>query len=246
MKKRLFALAAGFFLIAGCAQTGQFAAAGSTSPGRAPAPAPAEKPGKDEFVAALEKTGKTAYKFAVSAAAPEKQRIQATGSFDPRSKKLSNTIKVTGGKDPQSRQRIVIAGDLYEKKPGERTWVHLDLKRVKKDSYLQVNMADPNGLGAFTKAIESAQQTGPRGWSGAFDPSSADEFLPIGAPSIWILGGTATFTALTDAQGWITKITVQVRNKETLNMTTTFSAHGKPVAITKPKRVGEAMDIYYD
>ncbi|XVV11253.1 hypothetical protein ACQP2X_41455 [Actinoplanes sp. CA-131856] len=247
MKKKLLALALAGPVLAGCAPSVQIAHGRSSgAPASAPAPAPVDT-AKPDLIAALQKTHKATYKFAVNAAAPEKQRIQGGGSFDPKARKLSTTTKVTGGEDPQSRQRIIIAGDLYEKDAGESTWVHLDLKRVKKDSYLQVDMTDPNGVAAFTKSIGTVRKTGPRGFSGTFDPSAGSEdFLPIGAPSIWIIGGTADFKAFTDANGWITRIDVQVNNKETLKMTTTFSAHGKPVSVVKPKRVGEAMDFYYD
>ncbi|SNY49807.1 hypothetical protein [Paractinoplanes atraurantiacus] len=248
MKKSLVILALAGSMLAGCSSSAQIAH-GRSSTAAAPSPSPSPlDTAKPDLITALQKTHKAPYKFAVNAAAPEKQRIQGGGTYDPKAKKLSTTTKVTGGdKDPQSRQRIVIAGDLYEKEAGEGTWVHLDLRRIKKDSYLQVDMADPNGLAAFTKSIETVRKTGPRGFSGTFDPSAGKEdFLPIGAPSIWIIGGSADFKAFTDANGWITRIDVQVNNKETLKMTTTFSAHGKPVTVAKPKRVGEAMDFYYD
>src|SRR6185312_9295518 len=121
MKKKLIVLAVAGSLLAGCAPSVQIAhgrTGDASSPSSSPSPGPADT-AKPDLITALRKTHKAPYKFAVDAAAPEKQRIKGSGTYDPRTKRLSTTTKVTGGKDPQSRQRIVIAGDLYEKEAGE-------------------------------------------------------------------------------------------------------------------------------
>jgi len=109
-------------------------------------------------------------------------------------------------------------------------------------------MKNPIGLATFMSAIQSMHCTGSRAYRGTFDPTprDADEFLPIGAPAIVVFGGTGVFTVTTDALGWVTSIKVELRVKETLKMTTTFSGHGKPVKISKPGNVGEAYDFSYD
>ena len=258
MKTRaLLAIVLAGGLLGGCATSPDtaFAPAGAAAapatadgPGDAAAP-PAEKPDA-VLKAALVKTHRATYKFTVSGDVPDKQRVKGSGSFDPKARKLSTTTRISGGKNPAARQRIVVGADLYEKAPSEGTWVHLDMKRIKKYDHLKVDMADPNGLAAFTAAIEpaSVRRTGPNVFSGEFDPnpSEVDDFLPIGAPSIWVIGGTGNFSAATDARGYVTKINVVLTVKTTLKMTTTFTGHGKPVAVKKPKRTGEAYDFYYD
>jgi hypothetical protein len=234
-------------LVAGCTTDGPppRTAAASAGPS-ASVPAP-EDIAEDEVLAALRKTHAATYKFTVTGDLPDKQRVRASGSLDRKAKKLSTSVKITGGEYPSSVQRVVIGNALYDRQRATNVWAHLDLKRVKKD-YLHRDMTDPLGLGTFTSAIDSARRTGPGVYQGTFNvtPRDADEFLPVGAPSIVVFGGTANYTVTTDAQGWVTKINVDLDAKEKLKMTTIFSAHGKPQSIKKPKNVIEADDIYYD
>ncbi|MEV4636716.1 hypothetical protein AB0J80_05110 [Actinoplanes sp. NPDC049548] len=210
-------------------------------------PSPSRIPAKDELLAALRKTHKSTYTFTVRSDGPDKERIEAKGSVDPR-KKFAVSIKKRGGKFPASLRRIVLGNDIYDHDPIAGGWAHLDMKRLKKNDYLRVDMANPTGLATFTSAVISVNRDGPHTYRGMLDatPTGADEFLPVGAPSLVIFGGSATFTATTNAEGWVTSIEVELKAKETLKMTTTFGAHGKPVKITKPSNVGEAYDFYYD
>lgn len=240
-------------LLAGCTNTETssrgLARAGSVTGSAAdPDPAPSAIPAEDELRGALGKTQKATYKFSVQAQAPDKERMKGNGSVDPKARRIATTVKITGGKYPSSRRRIVIRNDLYDRDEIAGGWAHLDMKRLKKYTHLRVDMADPVGLGTFTSAIESVRRTGPRSYAGTFSttPKDGDEFLPIGAPTLVVFGGTADFTATTDAKGWVTKISVTLKVKETLTMTTTFSGHGKPLSITKPKNVGEVDDFYYE
>ena len=244
----LLALAASGLLLAGCVPEVAVRAvpAGSAAPS-APAPAPAA----DEFKAALRKTHNATYKYKVSSELPDNQRVAGTGAFDRRTKKLQTSLKYTGGTFPHALQSVVIGNDLWTKEPGDRRWVHLNMARLKKFKTMKVDMADPVGLGAFTGAIKQVRKTGPRTYAGTFDPSpaGADEFLPLGAPSIVVFsfGGTpGVFSATTDADGWVTVINAKITADETVKMTTRFTGHGQASGIKKPSRTGEADDFYYE
>ncbi|MBB4691827.1 hypothetical protein [Paractinoplanes abujensis] len=245
-------------LLAGCAPTVGIRAAGGAGAPRAEgsaSPAPQASPGTaaiDTFRAALRKTHAATYKFSVSSDLPDKARVTGTGTFDRAGKKLQTNLKYTGGINPHTTQSVVIGNHLYQKQPGDSRWVHLNMAKLKKyKSTMQVSLADPVGLAAFSGAIKTVRQTGPNKWAGTFDPNPADtdEFLPLGAPSIVvfsILGPDADFSATTDANGWVTVINAKVTADETVKMTTKFTGHGQSAGIKKPSRTGEAADFYYD
>ncbi|SCF35198.1 hypothetical protein GA0074696_4732 [Micromonospora purpureochromogenes] len=138
----------------------------------------------------------------------------------------------------------MIGTDSYVRPSDEKDWVHVDLKRVKRDDpFLRFDWADPTGLKTFTSTITSVQRTGPHFWTGRFDPDGANvqSFLPVGAPSIVSLGmPLSPFTITTDDQGWVTSIKVELTPSAgpKLTMTTTMSGHGKAPQIKAPARAG--------
>ena len=244
----------GVLLLSGCDDRSEASSGVGEGLGRAPSvdaspsSSPSAPAAKDELVAALNKTQHGTYSYAVRGALPEKQRVEASGSFDPRAKKFKTTVKTLGGKNPSTLQRIVIGNDMYDKQAGSNVWAHLDMKRIKKYDYLRVDMTDPTGLGIFIKAVVTARSSGPHTYQGTFEttPADSDEFLPIGAPSIVVFGGSGDYTATTDAQGQVSRIDITLTAKETLKMTTTFNGMGQPPAISKPKRTGEVDSFYYE
>jgi hypothetical protein len=215
----------------------------------AASPSPSGPDAKQELVAALRRTHAAAYKFAVRADLPDKQRVQGGGAFDPKQRRFTATTNVTGGKDAQSGQRIVVSTDSFSRERSGQRWVHLDLKRIKPDdTLLAFDMKDPTGLAKFISSIESVERTGPNKYRGEFEATQkGDPFVPIGAPSVWSFSlGNADFTATTDAGGWVTSISLELPDKAAkLKMTTTLSDHGKPTGVAKPKSYGEAADFYY-
>ncbi|MBL7257793.1 hypothetical protein [Paractinoplanes lichenicola] len=243
-------------LLAGCAPTVGFRAAGAGVPETATPKAGETTEEKDTaaidtFKAALRKTHGATYKFSVSSDLPDKARVTGTGAFDRAGKKLQTSLKYTGGVNPHTTQSVVLGNDLYQKQPGDSRWVHLNMARLKKFKSMKVSLADPVGLAAFSGAIKTVRQTAPNRWAGTFDPNPADtdEFLPLGAPSIIvfsILGPDAEFSATTDANGWVTVINAKVTADETVKMTTKFTGHGQSAGIKKPSRTGEAADFYYE
>lgn len=225
------------------------AATTSSSPSAA---APTEPDVKPVFVAALEKTRTTGYKFSVSGDGVDNQKITGSGSFDPKAKKITVTQKLSGGgKKATQGQRIVVGTDLYSRSKNGETWVHLNLKRIKKTSLYYYDMTDPTGLTRFTQSVETVRSTGANTYAGRLNIKGDkfnEGFLPVGTPaiSVW-LGGSAQFTATTNAAGWVTSISVDILDsKKTLKMTTKLSNHGKNQGIKKPSNYGEAMDFYYD
>ncbi|MBM2616119.1 hypothetical protein JIG36_11180 [Actinoplanes sp. LDG1-06] len=226
-------------------------ASGAPAPDGSAAPDPATDDATEVFKAALRKTHNATYKYSVNSQLPDKQRVTGTGAYDRRTRKMQTTMKYTGGVNPHTTQTVVIGDDLWQKEPGESRWVHLDMAKLKKDSYLRVDMTDPVGLAAFSGAIKTVRRTGPNTFAGTFDPNPADtdEFLPLGAPSIIvfsIFGPDAEFSATTDANGWVTIVNAKIVAKETVKMTTKFSGHGQSSGIKKPSRTAEAADFYYD
>ncbi|SDS19512.1 hypothetical protein [Actinoplanes derwentensis] len=216
------------------------------------APSPSGPDAKQQFVAALEKTRATGYRFAVSGDAVDSQKVTGSGSYDPKAKKISVTQKLSGGgKKTEQGQRIVVGTDLFSRTKNGETWVRLNLKRVKKTSLYYYDMTDPTGLTRFTQSVDTVRSTGANSFAGRLDIEGDkfnEGFLPVGTPaiSVW-LGGSAQFTATTNAAGWVTAINVDILDdKKTLKMTTKLSNHGRSQGIKKPSGYGEAMDFYYD
>jgi hypothetical protein len=225
---------AGALLLAGCTADDPAAprvpaAAGPTA---STSPSPTGPPDKDVLVAALTKVHAAPFRFTVSGNLPDDAAVEASGVFDPPGQLYDATITLTG-KNAGKQQRIAIGKDNY-------------LRR------LYFDLADATGLVKFVSTIRSAQRTGPTTFTGRFDPFVAgDEFLPIGAPSLWTLGaGTQPFTATTDEQGQVVSVQVEFAPSEgqKLVMTTTFADHGRPSGVKAPARgnVQEAADLYYD
>ncbi|GIE89616.1 hypothetical protein Are01nite_60960 [Actinoplanes regularis] len=218
------------------------------------APAAGQSPSgpsaKEELLAALRKTHAAAYTFKVQADLPDSKHGKASGAFDPKRVLYSVTTKESGGKDPDSGQRVVVGKDSFTRGDSNDEWVHLDLRRIKPTNTLEsFDMKDPTGLAKFASSIESVERTGPNTFRGEFTAmQTGDPFVPIGTPSIIVFSfGTSDFTATTDGKGWVTSVAVELKDeKATLKMTTTLGSHGKPTGIAKPKHYGEAADFYYD
>lgn len=225
--------------------------AGSSAPASAAAPSPTPDTARAELVEALQRSQSVAHRYAVRGSLPEGQKVKGSGAFDPKARRFQSTIAVTGGKYPAAGSRIVIGTDSYSRPSDEKQWVHIDLKRVKRDDpFLRFDWVDPTGLTQFTEAIVSVQRTGPHTYTGRFDPDGKDatSFLPVGAPSIISIGTPLSpFTITTDDQGWVTSITVELtpRTGPKLTMTTTLSGHGTALKIKAPARAAEAADFYY-
>ncbi|GAA0443777.1 hypothetical protein Aca07nite_52640 [Actinoplanes capillaceus] len=223
---------------------------GTESTSAAAAPSPTGAPARDQLLAALEKSRQSTYRFSVTGDVPDKQKVAGSGAFDPKAKRLSVKYKITG-KEADQAERIVVGTDLYSREKSNETWVHLDLKRIKKDSLYWFDMTDPTGLSRFTSSVDQVRSTGPNAFAGTLDIEGDkfnDGFLPVGTPaiSVWF-GGNAQFTATTDAAGWVTSIGVTLRDSDgALKMTTRLSGHGKPSGVKKPSNYGEAWDFYYD
>jgi hypothetical protein len=244
-------------LTAGCTTSSTPAtpapAAPATTPSSAAAsPSPTGPDARTVLLAALEKSKNATYRFATNGEVPDAKKVTGSGTYDPKAKRISVKYTVTGGgAKAQSSQRIVVGTDLYSRSKNGETWVHLNLKRIKKDSLYAYDMTDPTGLSRFVEAVDTVTGTGPNTFSGTLDIEGDrfnEGFLPVGTPAISVLfGGSATFTATTDAAGWVTSIKVSLKDSaDSLQMTTTLSGHGKPSGIKKPSDFGEAMDFYYD
>ncbi|MEU2611949.1 hypothetical protein ABZ570_10250 [Micromonospora sp. NPDC007271] len=244
------ALAGLLLLTAGCTASEEPTKARAAAQASTAAPAPTPDV-RAELVAALQRSQGVAHRYAVRGDLPEGQKVKGTGALDPKARRFQSTIAVTGGKDPSAGSRIVIGADSYSRPSDDKGWVHVDLKRVRRDDpFLRFDWLDPTGLKAFAASVTSVQPAGPHTYTGRFDPNGKDakSFLPVGAPSIVSLGmPLSPFTITTDDQGWVTSITVELTPSEgpKLTMTTTMSGHGKPLRIKAPARAGEAADFYY-
>ncbi|TYB37141.1 hypothetical protein FXF50_16020 [Micromonospora sp. AP08] len=244
------ALTGGLLLAAGCGETEQPTRAEKLAQPATAAPSPTPDV-RAELVAALQRSQGVAHRYAVRGGLPEGQSVKGTGAFDPRKRRFQATIAVTGGKYPSAGSRIVIGTDSYVRPSDEKDWVHVDLKRLKRDDpFLRFDWADPTGLKAFTSSITSVDRVGPHTYTGRFDPDGEDakSFLPVGAPSIVSIGTPLSpFTITTDDQGWVTSIRVELTpgKGSKLTMTTTMSDHGKPLKINAPYDADEAADFYY-
>ncbi|MET8088859.1 hypothetical protein [Micromonospora sp. NPDC005220] len=243
-------LTAGLFVTAGC--TPEAESTRAEKPVQATSAVPSPTPDvRAELVAGLQRSQGVAHRYAVRGGLPEGQKITGTGAFDPKKRRFQSTVSVTGGKNPSAGSRIVIGTDSYVRPSDDKDWVHVDLKRVKRDDiFLRFDWADPTGLKAFTSSIVSVDRVDPHTYTGRFDPNGKDttSFLPVGAPSIVSLGARLSpFTITTDDRGWVTSIKVELSPSDgpKLTMTTTMKDHGTPSQITAPKGAGEAAEFYY-
>jgi hypothetical protein len=217
-------------------------------------PSPTGPDARTVLLAALEKSRNTTYRFATSGDVPDAKKISGSGSYDPKARRISVKVRMTGGgQKAVATQRIVVGTDLYSRQKDGETWVHLNLKKIKKDSLYAFDMTDPTGLSRFVESVGRVTRTGPNTYSGTLDIENGrfnEGFLPVGTPAIWVMssgGAGATFTATTNPAGWVTSIKVSLKDRKgTLQMTTTLSGHGKASGIKKPSDFGEAMDFYYD
>lgn len=225
----------------------------AASPSEAAAlPVPTGTDARERLMAALEKTKATTYRFAVSGDIPDAKKVAGSGAYDPAAQRISVKYQISGGGEKAAAtQRIVVGTDLYSRQKDSETWVHLDLKRVKKDSLHYYDMTDPTGIERFVTSVDTVSSTSATAFSGTLDLKGDGVnkgFLPVGTPVISVLfGGEATFSATTDAAGWVTTIGVQMRGSGTsLTMTTKLSGHGKSSGVKKPPNFGEAWDVYYE
>jgi hypothetical protein len=228
-------------------------ASAAATPSEVPvSPSPTGPDAREQLTAALEKTKSSSYKFVVSGDVPDSKKVSGSGAYDPKAKRISVKYKVSGGGEKATAaQRIVVGTDLYSRQKDGETWVHLDLKRIKKDSLHYYDMTDPTGMSRFVASVDQVSSTGPNTFTGTLDlkgDSFNEGFLPVGTPAISVLfGGEATFSATTDGAGWVTTIGVEMRDSDgSLKMTTKLSGHGKSSGVKKPSNFGEAWDFYYD
>jgi hypothetical protein len=217
-----------------------------------PGPSPTVNQAREDLLQALRRTEGASVRFTVRGSMPEGQRVQATGASDPKGRRYEAKIKLTGGKHPSDTHQIVVDKHYYMRSPGDPSWVHLDLSRVKKDGPYNFDLKDATGLVEFGSSIGSVRETGPHAYRGRFNPEGGtDPFLPLGAPSLVSFGMTiADFTATTDDKGWVTSITVELEpgDRPRVSITTTLSGHGTKLSIKAPPKaqVQEADDVYYE
>ncbi|MFG1920420.1 hypothetical protein [Cryptosporangium sp. NPDC048952] len=229
-------LVATLFVVTACSYS-------QTDPEPAPNTKPSPSPTQDEadLVAALRRTQRAPHHFAIDADLPKNEHLTGTGAFD--------VTKLLYESSTKALERIVVGTDYYQRDKGSG-WVHVDLKRLKKDSELHFAIADATGLLQFADAITDAHKTGPNTYDGRFQPDTEDfkePFLPLGAPSLWSIGlRVSPFTATVDARGWVTAITLELTptDSPTLRMEATLSRHGKPIDVAKP-RAQEADEAFY-
>jgi hypothetical protein len=215
-------------------------------------PSPTAKPAKDELVAALQRLSSKPYKYHAKSNLPEPDRgkVDATGAYDRARKILDETVVMSGGPNAGTEQRRIFGTDSYSRSSEHDTWVHLDFSRVKSKTLVDVNINDATGLAAFINAITTATRTSPQSFRGYFDPSDDKPFMPLGHPCVVLIGpAIAQFTVETNKAGDIISINIElkVKDKPTLNMTTTFSNHGKPLTTKRPPKdqTAEADNFFY-
>ncbi|WP_144118453.1 hypothetical protein [Catellatospora sichuanensis] len=239
---------------------GTLLAAGGCGGGEAPdptawpstaVPSPTPDQAREDFLQALQRTHRAAYRYTVRGDLPEGADVQATGAHDPAARLFEVKVTVNGTASPSATHRIVTGEHNYLRDLDDKLWVHLDLSRMSQDSLVYFDMSDPAGLARFSSSIGSVRRTGPNAYAGRFNPEKnhVKHFIPVGAPTIFTLGVLfADFTATTD-RGWITSITVEVDPKgPPLHITTEFSGHGTKMQIKAPPKaqVREANISYYE
>jgi hypothetical protein len=203
-----------------------------------------------DLLAALERLTGAPFRFTVTGGAPKGGTITASGSRDPAGKRFETTVAVTGT-EPINNKRVVVGTDCYTWQPESKTWVHLDMARVRPDSLNYFDTADPTGLAAFITGIGTTLtvRSTPQGWTGQLRIDKVRD-LPLGAPTFRRFGTkNLPFTVTADEQGLITTIATEVEMSSgpSITFTTTFTAHGTPVQINPPAKrdTREADDSYY-
>ncbi|SNY51586.1 hypothetical protein [Paractinoplanes atraurantiacus] len=228
-------------LVAGCG-------AGEGKPAAEPVPSASGPDAKEEFRAALRRLQSAPYKFSVTGDVSASLRLTASGAHDPKARKLTRTVSLSGGRPGQS---IVIGADSYSRVDGEGPWIHADLDELSSGVlFVKSDPVDPNGLARFTENVTLVERRGPHGYKGYFWLSEKSSFLPLGVPALDLYGPAGgDFTATTDAAGNVTSIDIAVEAKEvtagltarTFKSATKFTTHGQAVSIVKPQQV-RALD----
>ncbi|MEV8511461.1 hypothetical protein [Dactylosporangium sp. NPDC051484] len=215
-------------------------------------PSPTASPAKDELVAALGRLVAGPYRYHVQSNLPEPTSgtVDATGAYDHDAKLIDESVTLAGGRSDGFVHRLVVDHDLYTRTRESDKWIHLDLTRARAPEMHAPNLDDPTGLASFITTIAEATRTGPHSFKGRFDPHSSKPFMPIGYPGVVaFMIDTVPFTAETDDQGNVTSIhmELEIKDKPKLDMTTTFSDHGKPLGLSRPARnkTSEAAGLYY-
>lgn len=209
-------------------------------------------PPKPEFVAALEKTTAGPFHFAMQATLPDNESVSGHGAFDRARHVYESTLTYVGGTSAGTHLRIAIGKDHFVREGKDKRWIHLDMSRVAKDNPLiYFDLTDPIGLTRFASELLTVNRSGPNTYEGMFDPSGVSPaFLPLGAPSLWVIGNfTTPFKATTDDSSRVIAITIDLtqRDKPTITMKATFSHLGTPLTTKAPARsqYDEADDMYY-
>lgn len=215
-------------------------------------PTPTLPPAKPEFLTALAKTTAGPFHFTMQSTLPDRESESGHGAFDKARQVYESTLTHVGGSLAGTHLRIAIGKNHFLRDAKDGRWVHLDMSRVSKDNGLiYFDLTDPIGLGRFASRVVDVARLGPKTYVGSFDPSGiTPEFLPLGAPSLWIIGDSAAkFNATVDASGRVNAITISVAvpGKPTMLMKATFTRLGTRLTTKAPSRsqYDEADNMYY-
>ena len=250
---RLAATGLALVLLTGCTPSEP---AASSAPVVPSLPAPTAD-ASAELVAAIRKTAATSFTFAVDGNTKDGAVHHATGVFDPRGGKLRYNLRVTGGPDanPYHDETLIGSDDWMRSAAGDE-WIHLNQRKLARNSPWQIDLKDPSGLGAFAERAVggTVNRIGPHAFEGEFDAYPAEHVmsLPVG-PAYVHSGSTAPerihFKATTGSAGWITAVTMEWASyglKVPHDVyTTKLAGHGKPVTVRKPSNTAEADAASY-
>jgi hypothetical protein len=240
--------------IAGLALTTAFGLAGcgtakesptTTAPsvaGGATAPAPATGGSSEaaaELVAAATKLGSDTFKLKTEMGSA----LSMTGSLDPKAKKAETEMSLGAAGSVTKVDVIQVDNDMYLKFDGSLAkvvgdgWMHIDSTKLKAgSSFNQLQSGDPGGAQALTKAMTNVQKSGDNTFSGTLDLTKTPQYNKDSMKALGAKASTVPFKAVTDAQGRLIALDVEMEGlmagAGTMKMK--YSGFGESVDVKAP------------
>jgi hypothetical protein len=209
---------------------------GSAAPVTTATTAPAEP--TDELTAAYAKFSDTPVKFELAAVGG----IAGTGSIDAKARTSEMSSDLGAAGSMVTRQ---VGNDLYVRTKGQvgtaiggtdGKWMHIDVSKVPDSSPISLKNTDPANTAKLITTATDVTKTGDHAFKGTVDMTKA---ATANAAALKAMGSKAKavpFTAETDDEGRLTKLTMNLESIATGagTMTATYSDWGVPVKVATP------------
>jgi hypothetical protein len=234
--------------LGGCAQQSDDATTGAGSTGAATTTTAPAEPSAELGTAATKLAGTTARIKLTT------EGVTASGISDTPHHKMQLSMDMGSSGTMEMRQ---VGNDLYVELDkslagamgtGAGKWMHIDISKVSKNSALNPENNDPSNAGKLLAASTQVEKTGDHQFKGTIDLTKSPT---ANAAQLKVLGDKAKavpFTAATDDQGRLTKLTVDMKAIAPTagELTTEYSDFGVAVSVEAPaaSSIVEMPDVF--